>query len=415
MPVRGRGFSRLTRVEEVINLARQRVRRVEVEEEPLTRCLWRVLAEDVGSPIDVPPFDRSAVDGYAVRAEDTYGASIHRPVELRLKGRVRVGEQASVEVGPGEAVKVDTGAIMPVGANAVVMVENAKEEGGKVVVYAAVAPWQNVSRRGEDVRAGEVVLRRGRMLTPQDLGMAATLGLNKLPVYRRPRLLIVPTGEELVEPGGPLRPGGVYNSNSYMLHGLSMAYGAEPHLHPPIRGDRGSVVEVLGLLGRYDAIVFTGGSSAGEEDEVPEALASHGELLAHGVALKPGMPTALAVVDGRPVFSLPGFPVACYVAFEELVAPVITWMAGMDEPPRRPTVRAYMARRVAGTLGRRTYVRVRLTATSRGLVAEPIRVSGSGVLSSLVEADGYVVIPEDQDVVEEGEEVEVRLLRGWVA
>ena len=415
MPVRGRGFSRLTRVEEVISVARRKVARVDVEEERLARCLWRVLAEDVASPIDVPPFDRSAVDGYAVRAEDTYGASIHRPVELKLKGGVRVGEQASVEVGPGEAVKVDTGAIMPAGANAVVMVEDAKEEGDRVLVYAAVAPWQNVSRRGEDVKAGEVVLRRGRMLTPQDLGMAATLGLDRLPVYRRPRVLIVPTGGELVEPGGPLRPGGVYNSNSYMLYGLSIAYGAEPHLHPPIKGDRGSVAEALRLLGRYDAIVFTGGSSAGEEDEVPEALASQGELIAHGVALKPGMPAALAVIDGRPAFSLPGFPVACYIAFEELVAPVIAWMAGMDEPPRRPTVRAYMARRVAGTLGRRTYVRVKLAATSRGLVAEPIRVGGSGVLSSLVRADGYVVIPEDQDVVEEGEEVEVRLVRGWVA
>jgi len=415
MQVRGKGFSKLSRVEEIVERVRQRVERVGTEELPLTECLGRVLAVDVESPIDLPPFNRSAVDGYAVKAQDTYGASIARPRTFRLKARVKVGEDVDVEVREGEAVKVDTGSALPRGADAVVMVEYAKEEEGLVKVYAPVAPWQNVSRRGEDVKAGEVVLMRGRLLAPQDLGMAAMLGLDKLKVFKRPKVAIVPTGEELVEPGRPLEPGKVYNSNGYMLHALARLYGAEPTLLPPIRGDEASVSEALNLLGSYDALIFTGGSSAGEEDVVPEVLTKHGELIAHGVALKPGMPAAVALVGGKPVFSLPGFPVACMIAFEELVSPVLAWMAGMDEIPKRASVKAVMARRVPGTLGRRTYVRVKLARTPQGLMAEPLRISGSGVLSSVVKADGYVVIPEDQDVVEEGEEVEVKLYRGWVA
>ncbi|RLF10150.1 MAG: molybdopterin molybdenumtransferase MoeA [Thermoprotei archaeon] len=417
LKVRGKGFERLRRAEEVVEELRRRVARTDVVELPLRECAWRVLGVDVVASMDLPPYNRSAVDGYAVKAEDTYGASLQRPVRLKLKGWVKVGEGVEgLKVEKGEAVKVDTGSMLPEGCDAVVMVEYTKEVNGQVEVYQAVPRWRNVSRRGEDVRAGEVVLRAGRLLHPQDLAMAASLGLAKLPVHRRPRVLVAATGYELLEPGEAWRPGGVYNSNAYMLLGLAQLYGAEAVLHPSLKGGVEDVEEVLSRLEGFDAAVLTGGTSAGEEDVVPEALARRGELLAHGLALKPGMPAAAAIVDGRPVFSLPGFPVACMLAFEKLVGPVLAWMAGMEEPPRRAEVRARLTRRVAGTLGRRAFLRVRLVeGPEGGLLAEPLRTGGSGVISSVVEADGYVELPENIDSLGEGEEVLVKLFRGWVA
>ncbi|MCX8204953.1 MAG: molybdopterin molybdotransferase MoeA, partial [Candidatus Nezhaarchaeota archaeon] len=309
----------------------------------------------------------------------------------------------------------DTGSMMPEGSNAVVMVEYTKELGEWVEVRRPVAPGENVSERGEDVKMGEVVLRAKRLLYPQDVALAASLGLSKLPVHRRPKLLIVPTGSELLQPGEPYRPGGVYNSNAYLLLGLARLYGGRAYVHPPIDEGESSVERALGNLEGYDSIVFTGGTSAGEEDVVPEVLSKRGELVAHGLALKPGMPTAVALIEGKPVFSLPGFPVACMLAFEKVVGPIVAWMAGMEEAPRRPEVRAKLTRRVGGAPGRRAFLRVKLLKAGGELLAEPLRMGGSGVLSSVVKADGYVEVAEDVDLLEEGEEVTVSLLRGWIA
>jgi molybdenum cofactor synthesis domain-containing protein len=412
--VRGRGFARLRRVEEVVEEVKGRVSRTEVEERPLKECLWRVLGVDVVASMDVPPFDRSAVDGYAVRAEDTFEAEEARPVRLKLAFKVPIGSAPPRPIEPGECAYVATGSMLPEGCDAVVMLEYTREAGGWVELRQPVPRWRNVSRRGEDVQRGEVVLKAGRLLHPQDVALAASLGLSGLKVHRRPRVLIAPTGSELLEPGEAWRPGGVYESNSYLLLGLAQLYGAEAELSPAIKDGAEGVERALSLLDRFDSIVFTGGTSAGEDDVVPEALSRRGVLVAHGLALKPGMPAAAAVVEGKPVFSLPGFPVACMLAFEKLVGPVLAWMAGMEEPPRRAEVKAKLARRVAGTLGRRTFLRVKLMDRG-GLLAEPLRAGGSGVLSSVVEADGYVEIPEDVDSLEEGEEVCVKLLRGWMA
>ncbi|RLF10511.1 MAG: molybdopterin molybdenumtransferase MoeA [Thermoprotei archaeon] len=414
MSARGRGFAKLSRVEEVLMKLKEKVTELSHEEVPLRECYGRVLGVDVESPMDLPPFHRSAVDGYAVKAEDTFNASIANPVKLRLKGKIGIGEVEAPSLNRGEAVKVDTGSLLPPGSDAVVMLEYTKKVEDWVEVYSPVAPWQNVSKKGEDVKRGEVVLNKGMVLHPQDIALAASLGLNKLTVVKRPRVLIIPTGVELLQPGEPWTLGRVYNSNAYMLLGLAKLYGAVGELKPPIPGDYGSVEEALRNLSLYDSIVFTGGSSAGEEDVVPEVIARRGELVAHGLALKPGMPAAAAVVEGKPVFSLPGFPVACMIAFEELVGPTLAWMAGMKEPPKRATVKAILDRRVPGSLGRKTFLRVKLSWKDGVLRAEPLRASGSGVLSSVVKADGYVVIPEDQDLLEEGGEVEVKLYRGWM-
>ena len=404
-----RGFARYTKLDDALKLVLSRVKRLSSETVPFERALGRVLAEDVVSKTDVPPFDRSAVDGYAVRGADTFGATETKPRRLRVIGSIPIGAPARLRVRRGEAAKIMTGAPMPAGANAVVMVEHVSVRGKQLDVHAPLTPSKNVSARGEDVRAGEVVLRRGQLLRPQDIGMLASMGNLRVRVARRSRVAILATGSELRKPGAHLGPAKIADTNSYSLAaavarcgGIPRRLGIVPDKPKPLR-------RTLRKATKHDVVLVSAGSSVGERDLVPDVIREMGELLLHGIAIRPGGPTAFGVVGEKPVFALAGFPVASLVAFDMLVRPALRAMQGLPADRGYPRVRARLAKNISSTLGRADIVRVGLRSGRGGLMAEPIRVTGSGILSSMTRADGFVIVPEDVEGFGGGASVEVEL------
>jgi len=409
MSVRMQGFPRYTRLADALKIVLSNVERLEPEVVPFNRALGRVLAEDVVSEVDVPPFDRSAVDGYVVRAADTFGASELKPVKLRVIRSVAIGATSKLHVGKGEAVKIMTGAPLPKGADAAVMVEHTRAKDKKIAVSAPVTPGKNVSARGEDVKVGEVVLGRGQLLRPQDVGMLASVGKIRVRVSQRPRVAILATGGELRKPGKHLGRAEITDVNSYSLAAAVESCGGLSH-QLGIVPDRSELLRrALRRAIGHDMVLASGGSSVGEFDIMPDVIARLGELLFHGVAIRPGGPTAFGIVKGKPVFALAGFPVSSLVAFDMLARPALRKMQGLPTDRGYPRVRAKLARKVSSTLGRADIVRVRVRAKRGELVADPIRVTGSGVLSSMTEADGFVIVPEDVEGFDEGSIVEVEL------
>ncbi|MET1124013.1 MAG: gephyrin-like molybdotransferase Glp [Archaeoglobaceae archaeon] len=399
-------FKALTPLDEAVNVLTKNVRRLDVEEVSIYECRGRVLAEDVVAGVDVPPFDRAAMDGYAVIAEDTFGADEDSPVRLRVIGRVEAGENPSLELKRGEAVEIATGAAMPKNANAVVMVEHTRRSGDFVEVFKAVPPLKNVSRRGEDVKSGEVVLKKGEILQPQDAGVLASIGVSRVKVFRKPRVAVISTGNELVKPGEELEFGKIYCSNDAAIaNALSFA---EPVRLGIVRDEEEEIERVLLKALDCDAVIFTGGSSVGKRDLVPRVVERYARVLFHGVAMRPGMPSGAAVVDGKPVFMLPGSPAAALLSFHAIVEPALFAMMGVRVLRRRgEKVRGTLASPVASQLGVRSFVRV---LWDNGKVY-PVRVSGSSILSSMVRANALLVIPENVEGFAEGEEVEVTLIR----
>ncbi|HXF82875.1 MAG TPA: gephyrin-like molybdotransferase Glp [bacterium] len=384
-------------------------RPVGVERVPLLAACGRVLAEEIRAPEDLPPFDRSTVDGYAVRAADTALASRGAPVGLILAGEVLMGRPAPVACGAGQAVRVPTGGALPAGADAVVMQEDTVRRDGTVFVERAVRAGENIVHRGEDLRAGDTVLKPGRVLRPQDVGLLAGIGRTEVEVYVRPTVSVVVTGDELVPPGQRLRAGQVRDVNTYTLTGLLEASGAVAVPWGIVGDSLQAVVDrAREALRVGDALLLVGGSSVGERDVVTDAIAALGEpgIVVHGIAIRPGKPTILAVAAGKAVFGVPGNVVSAMIIFEEFVRPVIEGLAGRAPGRRRPTVRARLTRRlVAGE--REDHVRVTLVEREGLLWATPVP-GGSAILTSMVLADGVVVVPVG-GALDEGTEVEVRL------
>jgi len=373
--------------------------------------LRRFAAEDVLAAEDVPPFDRSVVDGYAVVAEDTFGSSQLNPAVLEVVGEVSAGERLA-ELRPlrsGQAVVIHTGGPIPPGSNAVVMVEHTRPSGSRVEVFRPVAPYENVSKAGEDFRRGEVVVRRGALIRPWHIAAMAAAGLSRVRVLERLRVSVVSTGGELSDaPGG----GPVRNSTKPLL--LSLL--AEDHCEPLDGGTVGDSVEEIRealarALAQSHAAITTGGTSVGPTDLVAEAVRSveDSSILFHGLAIRPGRPTGAALVGGKPVFMLSGFPVAAYTGYLAVVRPVLYSMR-RSSPDPEPVVEARLWRRVAKPVGVRAYVRVMLRVGERGFEAEPLMLTGSGLLSTLTEGNGLLVIPESLEGYEEGEVVRVILL-----
>lgn len=380
----------------------------------LEDALDRVLAADLVAGEDLPPFDRSTVDGFAVRAGDTTAAGDSAPVRLRLSGQVCMGQASGVQVGPGEAAGVPTGGMLPPGADAVVMQEHVRVDGATLEVRRAVRPGENVLRRGEDVRAGSVVLRAGRRLRPQDLGILAGLGHSRVLVRRRPAVAIASSGDEVVPPERPLRPGQIRDMNTYTLSGLVHRAGGVPVRFPILPDDLPAVEAWLRrAVEAHDVVLVSGGSSVGERDVVAGAIRALGPpgVVVHGVAIRPGKPTVLAVAGGRPVIGLPGNPVSAMVVFDVFVRPVLGALLGLAEEPRPGArVRARAARPLLGPAEREEHARVALEARGEELWAHP-HPAQSGLLTSMVRADGIVIVPPGGRV-DVGEPVEVRLLEG---
>lgn len=404
--VRLKGFQKLVSVDEALEIffKETQIKKPETTIVPLNSALNRVLAEDIVAEEDLPKFDRSAVDGYAVRAEDTFEASQFKPKILKLTEKDSVGVK--------EARQIWTGNPIPNGADAVVMLENTKRVNNNIEVWVSVAPGENVSRRGEDVRKGEVAVKAGTRLKPPHLGLIAALGISKVKVFERPKIAILATGNELVRVGEKPGKDQIFESNSITFSALCRELEAEPIDLGIARDD---VDEILGKLNigleKADAIITTGGTSVGVLDLVPEAVNRIGKpgVIVHGVAMRPGMPTALAVVNGKPIIILSGNPIAAMFGFEVFARPLIFKILGMEREIARPIVQAKLTRRVTTALGRRTFVRVKVFQHGEEMLAEPISARGSGIISTMTKANGYVVVPENREGLEAGETVSVHL------
>lgn len=380
---------------------------------PLRAALGRVLAEDAVASTDLPPFDRSTMDGWAVRAADLAAAAPGRPVVLQPCGEVRMGVAAGVSVPPGGAVRIPTGGMLPSGADAVVMQEHATVEGEGLLVSRPVVTGENVVARGADIRAGELVLRRGWRLRPADLGLLAGQGLESVPVFLRPRVAILATGDELVPEGSPLTPGRVRDMNTAALAGSVEATGGVPTVCGIVGDDRREILAALrSALAGHDMLLVSGGSSVGEHDLAVEAIEALGPpgIVVHGIAVRPGKPTVLAAAGTVPVIGLPGNPVSALVIFDLFARPVLEAMLGMD-PGSRPwsLVRARLSQALPSARVREDHRRVRLESRQDGIWAVPLP-AGSQILTSMVRADGIVLVPPGEMGLGEGEEVEVRLL-----
>lgn len=386
----------------------------EAEDVPLDGALGRVLAEDVRAEVDVPGFDRANMDGFAVRAEDTFGAAEEAPMRLACNPEsVPTGVAPDGEVGPGTATPIATGGMLPRGADAVVPVEHTDldEDGAVVVVRRAAVPGAAVSFAGTDVGSGETVLFAGTPLTARETGVLAAIGREGVRAIRRPKVAILSTGDEIVQPGEAMRPGLVYDSNGRILADAVRELGGEPHFLGAFRDDEAALRRALAeAIAGADLVLLSGGTSKGEGDLNARVVAElEPGVVVHGVALKPGKPICLAASGETPVVILPGFPTSAVFTFHEFVAPVIRRMAGLAEA-RRESVGAHLAQRTVSERGRTEYLLVGLVRDGDGNLAAYPMGKGSGSVTAFSRADGFVRIDRNVELVDADQPVEVTLL-----
>ncbi len=369
----------------------------------------RVVASEPRSPIELPNFRRSAMDGYAVKATDTFGASDSLPAYLTRVGEIRMGEQAAVAVGPGQAVEVATGAMLPEGADAVVMIERTQPFGtDQIEVLAPVAPGEHVVQIGEDVGLDEPIVPVGRRLRPQDLGGLLAVGITRVDVVARPRVHILSCGDELVTPEEAPGPGQIRDINAAMLAALFTAAGAEATTHGIARDTfDDTLAKAQAAFAEADLLVISAGSSVSSRDLTSAVIARLGPpgVLQHGLAVKPGKPTILAVCDGRPVVGLPGNPVSALLVARQIVVPLIGHLLGL-QPEWPAAVRATLTHNIASTTGREDTVPVRLRVSAGVVEAEPV-FGKSNLIYTLIRSDGLVVVPLNSNGLRAGAEVEV--------
>ncbi|MDA0833535.1 MAG: molybdopterin molybdotransferase MoeA [Planctomycetota bacterium] len=388
--VRMKGFASRTLVADAVRWVDDQISSLGEERLAVASAFGRILSHDIVSPMDVPGFDRSAMDGYALRGEETDGASPYNPLSLRIIGESLPGREFGDELIPGSAVRIMTGAPVPRGADAVLPAEFAEEQDDTLICQAAVPTGKNISCRGEDVVAGSTVWKTGRSLRPQDLGLMSSLGIAEVNVRRQPRVRIFITGSELVTPGQPLGPHQIYEANSSMLAAL-------------VHRDRG-IVESIHFVGDdkeqlrnslttngADVVLISGGSSVGKEDFAPSILAEEGELPIHGVAMRPSSPTGIGRIKQSLVFLLPGNPVSCLCAYDFFAGRAIRQLGGRSADWPYRTAQHQLTRKIASAIGRVDYCRVKLDKVG----VEPLSISGAAILSSTTRADGFVVVPHD--------------------
>ena len=385
---------------------------VEAETVPAYEALGRVTAAEILSAADLPAFPRSTMDGYSVRSADTFGATESLPAFLEVVGDVAMGGQPSETLAAGQAAGAYTGGMLAAGADAVVMVEHTQAvDDRSIEVLRPVAPGENVVQVGEDIRAGDVVFPSGHEVRPQDVGGLMALGIDSIPVARRPRVAVVSTGDELVPPESTPAPGQVRDVNSYTLSALIERAGGVPVRGELVPDDfekqRAAAVQALA---RADMLVFSAGSSVSARDMTAKVFASLGEpgVLVHGISFKPGKPTILALLDGKPAIGLPGNPVSAAVVFDMMAAPVVRALMGATPEPWRASVRATLARDVPSQTGRQDTVQVALQEADGAVTAEPV-FGSSNLVYTMVRADGHVTVPIDRGGLYAGEEVPVTL------
>ncbi len=398
-------FTELTTRENAVKLITENLEPIDrVEAVALDEAAGRVLAVDVVAGFDVPPFDRASMDGYAVKAGDTSGASRDSPVRLKLIGVQHTGELYEGEVGGGEALEIATGSPMPRGSDAVVMVEDTDLEGECVTVYKEVKAGRNMAPAGEDMKKGDHVLSRGAVLSPGMVGALAALGYADVQVYDKPKVAIYSSGPEIVPQGTPLRPGQIYDINSYTLSAVIESNGGVPVKRGIMLDDAESIEAAIEDAAGNDMGVFSGGSSVGSKDLFGGVMERLGTVYFHGVSVKPGKPTLFGEVDGTPIFGMPGYPTSCLNNSYVFLAPALRLMARL--PPREARVlRLPMGDRMESRSDREQFITVRVEDGKAYRVYKQ-----SGDITSMAHADGYIILPIGVSVVEEGETVEVTLL-----
>ncbi len=405
------GFQNFIPLDMAINQYFPRFAPLESEDVGLELALNRILGADIIAPINLPPFDRSAMDGFAINANDSFGASALKPKQLDIVGEIAIGDKPSYNLRSGQAMAIATGAPLPHGADAVIRVEETKAEGNRLKIFQAIPPQQNVSFEGEEVTKGAIVLRKGEEIRPDQLGLLRSMGMEKIKVARQPRLILLATGDELSPPGKLLVPGKIFDSNNLMNSALLSRYGAVV-IAQKVLPDNPDVIrrEILVAINAADAVVCSGGTSVGSKDFLPRVVQDVGEIVVHGVGSNPGSPILLGIISGKPIVCLPGFPVANYIGIVKILGPLLRQLQGARIRDPRPFVFGRIAKNVSVKgLGRINYLRVNLQETGAGFAIIPKALSGSRILRSLTESDGLVEIPADVEGLEEGQIVKVFL------
>lgn len=399
-----RPFGSLLPLDEAMHIIEANIEAINrVETISIDDCLGRVVAEDIIATRSIPPFDRAAMDGYAVKARDTFGASRQIPKVLDVVDVLFAGSIPRRRLAKGASIRIATGARIPSGADAVVMIEDVSREANQITLFKSVSPGTNLARKGEDIKKGELVLKEGQVLDPGKVGVIASQGMEEVKVYEKPVVAVIPTGEEIAAVGQKLKPGQIYDINSHTVSaivrdngGIAIRFGIAGDTQQEISS---TIAEAL----KADLVVFTGGSSVGEKDLLFGILEEEGQVLFHGIQIKPGKPTLFALVRGKPFLGMPGYPTSCLINAYLLILPALRKMAHL--PPKRTiTVSAELGERVSGSIGRRQFLPVRLSVD----IAMPI-FKESGAITGTAKADGYIVISENTDILEKGEPVVVTL------
>ncbi len=396
-------LSNLMPVKKAQKIINSSLKMVGVEEISLEDAHMRVLAEELTSLLNSPPFERSAMDGYAIRAEDTFGFSETDPAKLKIVDSIGAGQVSNAVVKNGEAVKIATGAPIPAGASAVVMEEYIVSDGDILKVEMTLTPGENISPRGEDIEEGDIVLRGGKVLRPQDLAIIASAGYSRVNVFKKPKIGVVTTGNELVMPRPDIQGAEVINSNHYTFKAMVESSMAIPTIVHCFDSHKLVEDQFERLLETHDALISTGGTAISKGDVVVDVTDKMGEVMIHGVALRPGKPFGFGIIHEKPVFMLSGYPVAAMVQADVFVRNSLYKMQGIENEPH--IVRKIASKKIPSSLGRTDYIR----AETNGSMVRPLKMKGSGIIRSMVESNSYIVIEENLEGIGEGEECNVLL------
>ncbi len=401
----GNVFLNLMDQDEVKEIIESLKIRRKIEKIDLSDVYHRILAEDIHATIDLPPFDRAAMDGYAVRAQDTFGASEDHPITLDLIERVGAGDIPSKKVIGGKCAEIGTGAPMPEGADSVVMVEFTNMEDGCIKIYEAVAPGTNVSNRGSDMKKGEQLLSKGSLLTPERIGVLSAIGMSTVPVFTKPTVAVISTGNELIKPDQELEYGKLFDINSETIFNAVKSCGCTPINSEIVSDDYDSIKNKINEFKDADVIITSGGTSAGAGDVLRQVVDDMGHILIHGISVKPGKPTLIGTLPGGEehiiLFGLPGYPVSAFMIFNAFVAPFLREIAGFSRyAPKKEALILKLSRRYHSARGRSHYVLAKI----KDNVAIPI-LKDSGAITALAEADGYFEVPKNVEIIEKDEEI----------
>ncbi len=405
------GFSKLIPLEDALKRLFLYIKINNIEEIEISQALNRVLANDVVSEMDIPPFDRSAMDGYAIKAEDSFKASPKNPKEIKLIGTIEIGEYATLKLNKGEGIKISTGAPVPEGADAVVKIEDTEIEKELIKLYTSVVPGKNISKKGEDIKKETLVLTKGLELKAEHIALLTSLGFSKIQVRIKPRISIFSSGNELIEPGNPLELGKIYNSNTSMISALTNLYGGMVIRGETVEDDKEIIKKKLSEATKdSQIIVFTGGTSVGTKDYLPEIVHDLGNVLVHGIAMRPGSPVLIGLLNETLIFCLPGTPVAAYISFLRIVGPTLRKMLGACILDPRSEILATIIKDVpVSSLGILHYLRVKIEKDGFNFIAIPVKLKGSGIISSLTSSDGIIEILPHQEGLKKGDSVIVKL------